>query len=410
MADASIQAKHTLQHVLTQSQQSMQSGLLQGPTSNQISHSTSVFSMICSALQDLSRPSASSSASLARMIGGLALAGATADITDHPPSPRPARGVPPQASGSSLNPQSGFSSVSAADASELHSVASGAGNAAAGSEGQDPNSEGKGQAGTSYGAWEGSHARQGEVAGAMRQLGGASASHDQAALAQNNVSAPAAGPASGAAGISNSSAAGAAVGSHRAPWSSNDDKGGYSSRGAAAESAARQDPTGGAASALGYQGPPADPSSIAAYRPEGIGQVDDGHMAAGFGDGVGVDGRRQGGASSTGLDSDDSSRRHRNAVSESNRPGGGADAGRRANPSGMPVQVRVCFLCLQAFDGNAQAELACCSTQVPPLLLDILVIQVLSMGTVRTCAESSSELVQPCIINAQPQTSNVAAL
>ncbi|KAL0042270.1 hypothetical protein WJX77_008145 [Trebouxia sp. C0004] len=68
---------------------------------------------------DLSRPSASSSASLARMIGGLALAGTTAAITDHPNSPRapPAsalgrrRGV---ASGVQLGP-----SASSADGQEL---------------------------------------------------------------------------------------------------------------------------------------------------------------------------------------------------------------------------------------------------------------------------------------------------
>lgn len=320
----------------------MQSGLLQGLTSNQISHSTNVFNMTSRLLQDLSRPSASSSASLARMIGGLALAGATADITDHPPSPRPAHAVPPQASGSSLNPQSGFVSVFAAGAQELHSVASGAGDAAAGHEGQDLDPEGGRQAGASSGRWEGSHAQQGDVSGAVKQPGYAPASHDPAALGQNDASAPAAGLASRAAGINNSSAAGAAAGSHMAPWSNNGDKGGYSSRAAAAESAARQDPTGVAASAVGYQGAPADPASIAAYRPEGRGHADDGawsEMAAGFGDEVGVDGQRQGGARSTGLVSEGSSRKYRNAVESSNRPGGGDHAGRRGNPAGKPVQV-----------------------------------------------------------------------
>lgn len=293
------------------------------------------------------------------MIGGLALAGATADITDHPPSPRPARGLPPQASGSSLNPQSGgFSSISAAGAQELHSVASGAGNAAARHDGQDLDSEGGSQAGASSSGWEGTHARQDDVFGAVRQPGGAPASHDPAALGQNGA-APAAGMASGAAGIHNSSAAGAAVGSHMAPWSNNGDKGGYSSRGAAAGSAARQDPTGGAA--LGYQGAPADPSSIAAYRPEGSGHADDGarsEMAAGYGGGSGVEGLGQGGARSTGLDSDESSRRHRNAGERSNLPGGRDGAGRRSNPAGKPVQVKVCFLCYQAswrINGRSQA-------------------------------------------------------
>lgn len=44
--------------------------------------------MTSGAVQDLSRPSASSAASLARMIGGLALAGTTAAITDQLPSPK----------------------------------------------------------------------------------------------------------------------------------------------------------------------------------------------------------------------------------------------------------------------------------------------------------------------------------
>ena len=283
------------------------------------------------------------------MIGGLALAGATADITDHPPSPQPARAVPPQASGSSLNPQSGFVNVSAAGASQvLHTVASGAGDAAAGNEGQDPDSDGGSQAGASSGGWENRYAGQSDVFGATRQPGGAPASQDPAALGWSDASAPAAGLASAAAGISNSSAAGAAAGSHMAPWSNNGDKGGYSSRGAAAESAARQDPTGVAASALGYQGPPADPSSIAAYRPEGRGHANDGAGSeTAAGDGVGVDGRSQGGARVAGL-GDESSRSQRNAGEKSNLPGDRDGAGRRSKPAGKPVQVRVAVLCQQA--------------------------------------------------------------
>ncbi|KAL0041510.1 hypothetical protein WJX79_005750 [Trebouxia sp. C0005] len=70
---------------------------------------------------DLSRPSASSSASLARMIGGLALAGTTAAITDHPNSPR---SLPAPTSGSGRH----------------RSVASGvqSGSSAAGTDGQEP--------------------------------------------------------------------------------------------------------------------------------------------------------------------------------------------------------------------------------------------------------------------------------
>jgi hypothetical protein len=70
-------------------------------------------------MQDLSRPSASSSASLARMIGGLALAGTTAAIADHPASPR---APPASASGRPRGV-----------ASRVHS-----GPSAAGADGQEP--------------------------------------------------------------------------------------------------------------------------------------------------------------------------------------------------------------------------------------------------------------------------------
>ncbi|KAL0050091.1 hypothetical protein WJX82_004313 [Trebouxia sp. C0006] len=68
---------------------------------------------------DLSRPSASSSASLARMIGGLALAGTTAAITVHPASPR---AHPAAACGRPRNVASGVQS----------------GPSAAGAKGQEP--------------------------------------------------------------------------------------------------------------------------------------------------------------------------------------------------------------------------------------------------------------------------------
>lgn len=70
-------------------------------------------------MQDLSRPSASSSASLARMIGGLALAGTTAAITVHPASPR---AHPAAACGRPRNVASGVQS----------------GPSAAGAKGQEP--------------------------------------------------------------------------------------------------------------------------------------------------------------------------------------------------------------------------------------------------------------------------------
>ncbi len=62
-------------------------------------------------VQDLSRPSAGSSASLARMIGGLALAGTTAAITDYPNSPR---APPASASGRPRVVRSGVLSGSSA--------------------------------------------------------------------------------------------------------------------------------------------------------------------------------------------------------------------------------------------------------------------------------------------------------
>ena len=290
------------------------------------------------------------------MIGGLALAGATADITDHPPSPKPTRGVPPQASGSSQGPQSGSCGVTADGVQELRIPAFGDNNAAAAPSGQGPYSEDPDQAGTS-GGLQSSHAKQGNVAWAMGQPGTAPASGRAAALGQDNAAlrqidaALAAGPASGAAGMSDSTAAGAAAGSHMSPGSNSgtqvadsDEKGGYSSSNAAADSAA-QDPTGSAAA--GSQGAPAGPSSIAAYRPEGRAVLDG--AWSGIGAGVGVDGHGQGGP--TGLDLDESLRRQNIAGEKSHSSGGGdTDAGRRTKPSGQPVQVRVCLLMFrQAF-------------------------------------------------------------
>ena len=298
---------------------------------------------ICSALQDLSRPSASSSASLARMIGGLALAGATADITEHPPSPKPARGSQPQALVFSQGPQSSSFRVTADGAQGL----SGGGNAAAGPSSQGPDSEDQDQAGTSGGSG-GIHARQGDVAGAMRMIGAAPAPHCPAALGQNDA-APAAGEASGAAGMSNSTAAGVASGSHMLPWSNTgtqvancNEKGGYSSSNAAANRAALQEPTGSPASGMGSPGAPADPSSIAAYRSEGR-AVNDGawsRMGAGIGMRVGADKQGQGGPS--GLDLHESLRRQSIAGEKSSRSGGGdLDAGRQTLPAGQSIQVRV---------------------------------------------------------------------
>ena len=308
-------------------------------------HCIRVFS-ISSALQDLSRPSASSSASLARMIGGLALAGATADITDHPTSPKPTRGVRPQAFVSSQGPQSGSSGVTADGAQELHRQASGGGNAAAGlnDQGTDSEDPDQDQAGTS-GQWGGSHAMQSDVDGTMRQIGTvptpkrpATLGQGVAALGQNNA-APAASMTSTAAGMSSSTAAGAAAGSPTPPWSNSgaaldsNEKSSYRSSNAAANRAALQDPAGRAALGMGSQGAHADPASIAAYRPEG--------SAVGDGAGVGIDGQGQGGPK--GLCLDESLRRQIADDRKYGSAGGDLDGGRQTKPSGQPVQVRLCL-------------------------------------------------------------------
>lgn len=305
-----------------------------------IFHCIRVFS-ISSALQDLSRPSASSSASLARMIGGLALAGATADITDDPTSPKPTRGVRPQAFVSSQGPQSGSSGVTADGAQELHRQASGGGNAAAGlnDQGTDSEDPDQDQAGTS-GQWGGSHAMQSDVDGTMRQIGTvpkpkrpAALGQDVAALGQNDA-APAAGTTSTAAAMSNSTAAGAAAGSPTPPWNNgavldSNEKGSYRSSNAAANRAALQDPAGRAVSGMGSQGAHADPASIAAYRPEG--------SAVGDGAGVRIDGQGQGGPKGLGLD--ESFQRQIADGRNYGSAGGNLDAGRQTKPSGQPLQV-----------------------------------------------------------------------
>ena len=358
-----------------------------------ISHCIRGFS-ICSALQDLSRPSASSSASLARMIGGLALAGVTANITDQPPSPKPARRVPLQSYGSSQGPQSGSPGVTADGAQELWHQVSGAGGAAAGPNGQGPDSQDQDQAGTSGGS-RGRHARQGNAAGAMGQPGAAPASHRPAALGQDDA-AP-------AAGMSNSTVAGAAASSHMSAWSNSgmhvvdgDEKGGYSSSNAAAGSPARQDPTGSTASGMGSQDAPAGPSSIAAYRPEvraGDGGAWSG-LGAVVGIGVGVAGQGQGGP--TGLDLDESLRRQSFAGEKSYQSGGGhLDAERRTKPSGQPIQVR---LCLHVQTGILPCQCSCkgCDEsdlhQLPRLLLVVPVMKVLSMNIVQADVRHVSQI------------------
>ncbi len=90
-------------------------------------------------MQDLSRPSASSSASLARMIGDLALAGTTAAITDHPASPRaPPASASGRRRGVASGVQSGPSAAGADGQEPLHMLeADGENGTGLSSEGQD---------------------------------------------------------------------------------------------------------------------------------------------------------------------------------------------------------------------------------------------------------------------------------
>ena len=277
------------------------------------------------------------------MIGGLALAGATADITDHPTSPRPTRGVRPQAFVSSQGPEFGSIGVTADGAQELHRQESGGSNAPAGPNDQGPDSEDADQDGTS-GQWGGSHAMQGDVDGTLRQIGAVptikrpeALGQAVAALGQNNA-APAAGTTSTAAGMSSSTAAGAAAGSPTPPWSNNgaaldsNEKGSYRSSNAAANRAALQDPAGSTASGTASQGARADPASIAAYRPEG--------SAVGDAAGVGIDGQGQGGPKRLGLD--ESLQRQIADNRKYGSAGGDLDGGRQTKPSGQPLQVRLC--------------------------------------------------------------------
>lgn len=284
------------------------------------------------------------------MIGNLALAGATADIKDQPPSPKPARGSHPQAFVPSQGPQSGSFGVTADGAQGL----SGGGNAAAGPNGQGPDSGDQDEAGTTGGSG-GIYARQADVAGAVRQIEAAPAPHRPAALGQNDA-APADGPALGAAGMSNSTAAGAAAGSYMSPWSNSgtqvvdsDEKGGYSSSKAASNKSALEEPAGSAASKMASPGAPADPSSIAAYRSEGRAVDDGARSGVRAGIGMGFDGQGQGGP--LGLDLHAPLHRQSIAGEKSSWSGGGdLDAGRRTQPSGQPTQVRVCLqVCIYAF-------------------------------------------------------------
>ena len=89
-------------------------------------------------VQDLSRPSATSSASLARMIGGLALAGTTATITDHPNSPRaPPASASGRPRGVAFGVQSGPLAAGADGQEPLHMEADGENGTSMNPEGQD---------------------------------------------------------------------------------------------------------------------------------------------------------------------------------------------------------------------------------------------------------------------------------
>ncbi|KAL3162910.1 hypothetical protein ABBQ32_009352 [Trebouxia sp. C0010 RCD-2024] len=303
---------------------------------------------------DLSRPSASSSASLARMIGGLALAGTTADIPDQPPSPKPVRWGP---HGSNLGSQLGSALVPAFGAQELQSEGSFVGNSGESSDnGYGGNPAGTSSRNNDSGAedpantcvvWADYPLRQGDGASVTGQPGSAPALHRPAAL---GLTPAAPGPASEAAredtGISSSTAASAAVDSRMLPSSSPDvavtdsnDTAGLRSSDAPAGDIAGQDTMGGAASGTGPQSDPAGPSSIAAYRPAG--STAEPGVGVGAGSGAGVDGdeNRQGDDAPARPNSDDSLQKQGSAVGDSQRSGdGGLEGRRQTDPSGQPTQ------------------------------------------------------------------------
>lgn len=333
------------------------------------------------------------------MIGGLALAGTTADITDQAPSPKPVARVPP---GSSLAPHSAL--VPATGTQELQQGGLlGYGGSSAGLGGSSNELGAEDSVNTSVVRGD-SLSRQGDLGSATEQPGSAPASHSPAALGQM-PSAPAAGPASEALGegtgtsssCSSSTAASAAdsfsglpSSNPHAPVTCSNDTARLHSSDAAAANPAQPNILGRAAFEQGSQGIPVGPSSIAAYRPAG-GAAGPG-VGVGGGSGLGVvgDEEGQGGAVPAGLRSGVSSQRQSSVGGDSHDLGDGSWMGQRQpDLSGKPTQVRVRFL-------QTHAGLSTCAP--PRMLLFFPVIPVSFLDTSHQHHPTRDSLVKHLVI------------
>ena len=231
-------------------------------------------------VQDLSRPSATSSASLARMIGGLALTGTTAAITDHPNSPRaPPASASGRPRGVAFGVQSGPLAAGADGQEPLHMLE------ADGENGTSMNPEGQDSTlGSAGAANDGDAVKASEYGGTGRNLHEGDAGQQGTGRPSHNVSAATlAGslPSLSQGDTKNSTAAAAATtaarpGSNLTPTSTafasgsnhmhSDSIYGDSIHGISGTPSDGGRPTR-AGGMVGTAGDPTGPSSIAAYRP-----------------------------------------------------------------------------------------------------------------------------------------------
>ena len=327
-------------------------------------------------VQDLSRPSASSAASLARMIGGLALAGMTANIADHPPSPKPSRMAATQRPVFSANAQPGSDCGIAASAPDLP-PAHGSHEGVDCANGNKSKHEGSGSEAQSQAAaspaGQSSGARQSPVRHSNidrdTERPASARGQSQPAAPGQSEAAPASGVSEvsrGGSGSASSTAADSKAGPSPSKSAGNPVVSGQNSlslnAGNAAPAAAVLTgvETGGTASSVGggvASGGLASPASIAAYRP-GLQAATPG---AGAEVGVGVRGPgevvRTDGYDATRASPVGSSRCA--AVLGSDQLGdGNHDAARRADSPGLPQQVRNNAPCAQCVSPSASALLA----------------------------------------------------
>ena len=341
--------------------------------------------IVYNTMQDLSRPSASSAASLARMIGGLALAGATANIANPPPSPKPSRMATSQRPESQASAQPGSDSVIAANAQEpspADGSRAGFGNVNAGGlNDKGRESEAQGHAGAST-AGQGSDvgrndAGQTNTDSDTDRPGSAQGQPQPTAPGQSQAA-----PAGGASvvssrdtGTSNSTAASSQAGPSTTPpssagnpaVSSNASPGRGAGDAAPAAAVFTDDGNGWTADPVGggvAQGGPAGPVSIAAYRP-GLQAAPSGsssRVGVGVGVGVGVARGVMGPDeyTATGANPVGSSCWQDAAVLATDQMGDSkADAARRADLTGQPLQVRGTTACTQHVSSSASASCVC---------------------------------------------------